>query len=352
MCGLVGFAGTTEFAFERHLLARARDSLAHRGPDSAGEWFSTDGQVGLLHRRLSIVDVSPRGQQPMHLPQRGLSIVFNGEIYNFTELRYELQGLGHSFSTQSDTEVILVAYAQWGIDCLTRLNGMFSFALFDARMQQLFLARDRVGEKPLFYRLDNDAIYFSSELKALLALPKLPRQIESEALDCYLAMGFVPGDRCMLKGYRKLPAAHSLRFDLSSGALKIWRYWQVPDTESNGKRTDEAELLDELESLLEDAVGRQLIADVPVGILLSGGVDSSLITAMAVRHSSQVRTFSIGFPGQGKFDESPHARLIAQHFGTQHTELIAESTTADLLHRLAHQFDEPVVDSSMFPTCW
>lgn len=350
MCGLVGFAGTNECAIDRHLLAHAGASLAHRGPDAAGEWLSEDGQVGLSHRRLSVVDVSPLGHQPMHLAQRGLSIAFNGEIYNFTDLRYELQGLGHSFSTQGDTEVILVAYAQWGIDCLSRLNGMFSFALFDARMQQLFLARDRAGEKPMFYRLDNGAIYFSSELKALLSFPNLPRQIDAESLDLYLAMGFVPGNRCILDGYRKLPPAHALRFDLSSGDVKTWRYWQLPEIETSAERTDATDLVDELEDLLQDAVGRQLVADVPVGILLSGGVDSSLITAMAVRQSSQVRTFSIGFPGQGKLDETPHARMIAQHFGTQHTELFAESTTADLLPRLAQQFDEPIVDSSMLPT--
>jgi len=349
MCGIVG-AGSTAPPADRAWLAPARHALTHRGPDDAGEWWSDDGRVGLAHRRLSILDLSPLGHQPMHLAERGLSIVFNGEIYNFAELRRELESLGHHFRSQSDTEVLLSAYAQWGGDCLARLNGMFAFALYDSPRQELFLARDRAGEKPLFYRLDQGALYFASELKALLAHPHLPRRIDPEALDCYLAMGFVPGERCILAGYHKLPPAHAMRFDLRSGTAKVWRYWQLPGLEAAADSADETALLDELESLLEDAVGRQLVADVPVGVLLSGGVDSSLITAMAVRHSSQVRTFSIGFPGHGKLDETPHARLIARHFGTEHTELMAEPTTADLLPTLARQYDEPMVDSSMFPT--
>ena len=285
----------------------------------------------------------------MQRADTGLSIVFNGEIYNFAELRQELQQLGHGFRSHSDTEVLLAAYAQWGTKCLSQLNGMFAFALFDAPRQQLFLARDRAGEKPLFYRLEGGSLVFASEMKALLANPALPRSIDLEALDCYLAMGFVPGDGCILQGYSKLAPAHAMTFDLREGATRVWRYWQLPELEPVAT-VDETTLLDELEALLEDAVGRQLVADVPVGILLSGGVDSSLVTAMAVRRSRQVRTFSIGFPSHGKLDETPHARLIARHFGTEHVELMAEPTTVDLLPTLARQFDEPMVDSSMFPT--
>lgn len=349
MCGIVGVASTSPQAV-RTWLSPARDTLTHRGPDDAGDWWSEDGRVGLAHRRLAILDLSPMGRQPMKLAEQGLSIVFNGEIYNFAELRRELEGLGHGFRSHSDTEVLLAAYAQWGGDCLARLIGMFAFALYDAPRQKLFLARDRAGEKPLFYRLNQGVLYFASELKALLAHPDLPRRIDHVALDCYLAMGFVPGERCILAGYHKLPPAHAMHFDLRSGEAKVWRYWRLPELEATADRADETALLDELETLLEDAVGRQFVADVPVGILLSGGVDSSLVTAMAVRHSSGVRTFSIGFPGHGKLDETPHACLIARHFGTEHTELIAEPTTADLLPILARQFDEPMVDSSMFPT--
>ena len=281
-----------------------------------------------------------------------LHIAFNGEIYNHRELRDELLMSGATFRSQSDTEVVLNAYRQWGTDCLSRLNGMFAFALYDQSRRNIFLARDRAGEKPLFYRLHQGAIYFASELKALLAHPRSPRCIDPSALDCYLAMGFVPGDRCILKGFNKLPAAHALTYDLDQGRPRVWRYWQLPELEAHEAigAVDEAALLDELEVLLENAVRQQLVADVPVGILLSGGVDSSLVTAMAVRCSSQVRTFSIGFPGHGNLDETPHARLIARHFGTEHTELMAEPTTADLIPRLARQFDEPMVDSSMVPT--
>jgi asparagine synthase (glutamine-hydrolysing) len=287
----------------------------------------------------------------MHDASGALSIIFNGEIYNFADLRDELIAKGHGFRSHSDTEVILAAYREWGTECLARFNGMFAFALFDARQQTVFLARDRAGEKPLFYHQANGVLRFASELKALLADPALPRRIDPAALDCYLAMGYVPGERCMLQGFNKLPPAHALLFDLQTGQAKIWRYWQLPELEATSSRpVDEAALLDELEALLEDAVRRQMVADVPVGVLLSGGVDSSLITAMAVRSSSQVQTFTIGFPGHGKLDETEHARLVARHFGTRHTELMAEDATADLLPRLARQFDEPMVDSSMIPT--
>ncbi len=287
----------------------------------------------------------------MHAASAALSIVFNGEIYNFTDLRDELTSKGYNFQSHSDTEVILAAYHEWGTECLSRLNGMFGFAIYDARQQTVFLARDRVGEKPLFYHHARGVLRFASELKALLADPALPRRIEPGALDCYLTMGYVPGDRCMLQGFYKLPPAHALLFNLQSGQNKVWRYWQLPELGATTQGpVDEAALLDELEALLEDAVRRQMVADVPVGVLLSGGVDSSLIAAMAVRTSRQVQTFTIGFPGHGRLDETEHARLIARHFGTRHTELMAGDATADLLPRLARQFDEPIVDSSMIPT--
>ena len=214
------------------------------------------------------------------------------------------------------------------------------------------MARDRAGEKPLFYAIINGALRFASELKALMADPTMPRRIDPEALDCYLARGFVPGERCILQGVKKLPPAHALVFNLESGQSRLWRYWQLPelDAAAAADQADDAALLDELESLLEDAVRRQLVADVPVGILLSSGVDSSLVTAMAVRATPKVKTFTIRFPGYGQYDETEHARLIAQHFGTEHVELEAVESTVDLLPLLARQFDEPMVDSSMIPT--
>jgi len=350
MCGIIGIASKIP-ASDRCWLALGRDALRHRGPNDAGEWWSVDGCVGLGHRRLSIIDLTPAGHQPMHDVGRELSIVFNGEIYNFSDLRRELEANGHSFRSHSDTEVILAAYREWGTDCLSRLNGMFAFALYDGRKRQLFMARDRAGEKPLFYALANGTLRFASELKGLMADSALSRSIDHEALDSYLAFGFVPGDRCMLHGVNKLPPAHALTFELSTGHAKVWRYWELPVHSVDGaSEADESALLNELETLLEDSVRRQLVADVPVGVLLSGGVDSSLVTAMAVRATPKVKTFTVRFPGHGHYDETEHARLIAEHFGTEHVELEAGESTVDLLPLLARQFDEPMVDSSMIPT--
>jgi asparagine synthase (glutamine-hydrolysing) len=322
--------------------------MTHRGPDGAGEWWSRDGRVGLAHRRLAIIDLSPAGHQPMSDASGTLTIVFNGEIYNHTELRAELFAKGESFRSQSDTEVILAAYREWGTDCLLRLNGMFAFALYDARSRQMFLARDRAGEKPLFYHLANSTLRFATELKGLTADSALRRRIDAEALECYLTMGYVPGERCILEGFRKLPPAHALRYKVDTAAVQVWRYWKLPQQVVSPASDDE--LVGEFEALLEDSVRRQLVADVPVGVLLSGGVDSSLTTAMAVRANSKVKTFTIRFPGYGSYDETEHARLIARHFGTEHIELEAEKTTVDLLPMLARQFDEPIMDSSMIPT--
>jgi asparagine synthase (glutamine-hydrolysing) len=326
--------------------------MAHRGPDDAGEWWSAQGHVGLAHRRLAIIDLTAAGHQPMSDASGALTIVFNGEIYNFAELRADLEGRGMTFRSQTDTEVILAAYRQWGADCLSRLNGMFAFALYDAEQQVVWLARDRAGEKPLFYHHAGGTLRFASELKGLLADATLQRRIEPESLDCFLMFGYVPGARCILEGFRKLPPAHALRFDLRTGSVKVWRYWRLPElAEAAAKNpVDEDALLEELETLLQDAVRRQLVADVPVGVLLSGGVDSSLVTALALRSAAKLKTFTIRFPGHGALDETEYARLIARHFGTDHTELEAEPSTADLLPRLAKQFDEPMLDSSMIPT--
>ena len=266
MCGIVGIASKTPVA-QRAWLAEGRDAMTHRGPDDAGEWWSDDSRVGFAHRRLSIIDLSPAGHQPMSNAAGTLHIVFNGEIYNFADLREELVAKGHAFRSHSDTEVILAAYREWGFACLSRLNGMFALALYDRSNDRVLLARDRAGEKPLFYRIDHGTLRFSSELKAMLADAVLPRRIDPQALDCYLSMGYVPGDRCILQGFNKLPAAHALTFEMRTGEVKVWRYWELPELDGASSGPDaEAILLDELESLLEDSVRRQLVADVPVGV--------------------------------------------------------------------------------------
>ncbi|HKQ13570.1 MAG TPA: asparagine synthase (glutamine-hydrolyzing) [Steroidobacteraceae bacterium] len=347
MCGIVGIAARAGSA-PRDWLGVGRDQLGHRGPDDRGEWWSADGCVGLAHRRLSIIDLSAAGHQPMLTAAGDLCIAYNGEIYNFKELRTQLAAGGHTFSSDSDTEVILAAYREWGAECLVRLHGMFAFALYDARRRHLLLARDRAGEKPLFYRKDERGIRFASELKALLADNTMPRRLDWRALDCYLADGYVAGDLCILEGTNKLPPAHALSFDLDSGATRSWRYWQPPIPPA--AEESEAALLEELEQVLQQAVRRQLVADVPVGVLLSGGVDSSLVTALAVRAQRAVKTFTVRFPGYGSYDETEHARLIARHFGTDHVEIDAEAAQVAMLPMLARQFDEPIIDSSMVPT--
>jgi asparagine synthase (glutamine-hydrolysing) len=350
MCGIVGVISTAALP-DALPIANMRDTLRHRGPDDAGLWWSSDRRVAFGHRRLSIIDLSAAAHQPMSDADGELWITFNGEIYNFIELREELEQHGHGFRSHSDTEVILAAYRQWGSGMLTRLNGMFAFALYDARAQKVLLARDRAGEKPLFVHVRAGTLRFASELKALMADPAVERRVNLRALDLYLAYGYVPADLCILNGVEKLPAGVAMSFDLRSGALSRWSYWSLPPAVPDDPRVDIEELTSELETLLEDSVRRQLLAsDVPVGILLSGGVDSSLITAMAARAVARVNTFTISFPGHGAYDEAKHARIVAEHFGTNHTVLPASAATVSLLPELARLYDEPMADSSMIPT--
>ncbi len=349
MCGLAGIA-SSRFIEKRDWLIAGRDAMRHRGPDDAGEWWSADGRVGLGHRRLSVIDLSGDAHQPMIDRTGELTIAFNGEIYNFADLRTTLERAGASFTSHSDTEVLLAAYRIWGEDCLSRLNGMFAFAIYDVRRGTLFLARDRAGEKPLYYHLASGTLSFASELKALMRNPRIERRIDASSLDCFLGMGFVPGNRSILAKVCKLPPAHAMRFDLASGKLKLWRYWSLPPAPEPQAATDADALCAELETLLGNAVRRQLVADVPVGILLSGGLDSSIVTALAAAARSQVKTFTVCFPGAGKLDETEHARRVAEHFGTDHSTLVGEPSTVELLPLLARQFDEPMNDSSMVPT--
>jgi asparagine synthase (glutamine-hydrolysing) len=327
-----------------------RDTMTHRGPDDAGVWWSPDARVGLAHRRLSIIDLSLAGHQPMSYLDGQVWLVLNGEIYNYRDLRRTLEAAGHRFRSATDTEVILAAYAEWGLDCLSRLNGMFAFALYDQRARRLFLARDRAGEKPLFYVHRPGTFAFASELKALLRDDDVPRHLDLEAFGQYLAYGYVPGTMCILSGVRKLGQGEAISYEIESGTVRVWQYWQLPEAGEAPRRAP-ADLERELEALLADSVRMRLVADVPVGILLSGGIDSSLVTAMAARASNgPVKTFTVSFPGYGEYDEAPHARAVADYFGTCHTELVAEPASVELLPQLASQFDEPIADSSMIPT--
>ena len=349
MCGIVGIFGNEPVQREELLLSM-RDALVHRGPDDAGFWRSPDGTIMLGHRRLSIIDLSSAGHQPMSDADERYIIVFNGEIYNFRELRDELASFGHIFRTKSDTEVILEAYRRWGKNCVERFNGMFAFALYDVYRDILFAARDRAGEKPLFYWHNGNTLIFASELKALMQHPAFPRTLDLEAMNFYLTYGYVPCDMCILDGVRKLPKAHALLFERQINHLTIWGYWSLPNPQLS-ERLNTKDLVHEFKKLLTDAIRRQLVADVPVGILLSGGIDSSLITCIASNVSTgPVRTFTISFPGHVGYNEEPYAKIVADHFGTEHTVLPAATASIELLPELARQYDEPLADSSMIPT--
>ena len=272
MCGIAGII-EAEKPVGFQLLQRMSNALAHRGPDDAGTWLSPDRRVGLGHRRLAIIDLSPLGHQPMCSDDGQITIVFNGEIYNFPEVRAELQARGNSFRSASDTEVVIAAYRTWGPACLNRLVGMFALAIWDGAKRRLFVARDRAGEKPLFYLHKNGRFAFASELKAILVDPNIPRSINREALDDYLAYGYVSGSLCILDGFAKLPPGHWLTYEPDLDRLQISRYWDLPTGAADTAPSDLQELTSELEVLLMQSVRCQLIADVPIGVLLSGGLD-------------------------------------------------------------------------------
>lgn len=349
MCGIVGYVGLRG-AYSAEVLATMRDAIAHRGPDASGLWMAQDGSVAFGHRRLAILDLSPTGAQPMENFRHSAVLVFNGEIYNHDELRRELAAEGAQFVGRSDTEVLLAAYDAWGEHCVERLRGMFAFAIYDKSRQLLFMARDRAGEKPLYWARHRGGLVFASELKALMADPTFPRRLAPDGLAYYLSFGYVPGDKCILQGVSKLRPAHCLTWSLAGGEPKIWRYWKLPAAQPDGTSTSE-ELADELQQLLSAAVSEQLVADVPLAVLLSGGIDSSLITAMAARAAGRaIRTFTVTLPDHPQMDERRYARAVATHFGTDHVELPLDQSSVDLIHTLAAQYDEPLADSSMIPT--
>ncbi|MCU1282308.1 MAG: asnB, partial [bacterium] len=317
-----------------------------RGPDDAGTFL--DGTALLAFRRLSILDLAG-GHQPMSTPDGACTVVFNGEIYNFVALRARLEALGHAFVTRSDTECILHAYRQWGADCVAELDGMFAFALWDARARRLLLARDRFGKKPLYYYADGARIAFASTLTALLQHPAVPRALDRDALAEYLAVEYVVAPRTILSNVRKLPAATRLVFDADGGRTTTTRYWElrVDGTRFRGTPADAAV---ELEALLQASVKKRLVADVPLGVFLSGGVDSSTVAALAARERSGIETFSIGF-SDPSFDESRWARRAAAHLGTRHhEEELSLDDAAAIVADLGSILDEPVADGSIVPT--
>ncbi len=355
MCGITGAVWSQpDKRIEQATLRRMVEVLAHRGPDGEGTYTADlrvePGQeaapgVALGHRRLAIIDVAG-GHQPMANEDQSVWIVFNGEIYNFRDLRSRLEGQGHRFQTRSDTETIVHLYEEEGIDFLTQLNGMFALAIWDARRRQLVLARDRLGEKPLVYRLEPGRLLFASELKSLLEVPGVPRELDPQAVDAYLTYQYVPHPQTILRGIAKLPPAHVAVY--RDGRLDVRPYWQ-PDFQAEDRRPAEEDAR-ELRELLTSSVEMRLESDVPLGAFLSGGIDSTIIVGLMQKLSRQpVRTFSIGFP-VAEYDETHYAGIAARQFGTLHQEFRVEPNAVEILPKLVWHYDEPMADSSAIPT--
>jgi asparagine synthase (glutamine-hydrolysing) len=345
MCGIAGIVSTEPSARQDVETIRLMcNAIVHRGPDDEG--FYARECAGLGMRRLSIIDLAG-GHQPIHNENRNVWVVFNGEIYNFLELRRDLESRGHRFYTHSDTEVIVHLYEEFGTECVRKLRGMFAIALWDERRKTLLLARDRLGKKPLHYSLHNGDLYFGSEIKSLLAVAPELAEVDREAMLSYFQFGYIPDPLTAFRTIRKLPPGHLLEFE--AGQVRVSSYWDLPmyGTVDPGS---EHECLEELELRLEEAVRIRLISDVPLGALLSGGVDSSIIVALMARvNSGPVKTFSIGFPNED-FNETGHARSVAERFGTDHNEFIVEPDFGATLDTLTHMLEEPFADSSMLPT--
>lgn len=348
MCGFVGIVGrVTENDIK--WVNNAVALLKHRGPDYGAVWVSPNSNAAVGHRRLSIIDTGPESDQPFFSRDGDLVLLFNGEIYNYIELREELERAGEVFHTKGDTEVLLAAYRVWGVDCVKKFNGMFAFSLLDKRNgvgnEILFIGRDRAGEKPLYYFHNHKRFEFASELKGL----KFSKKISPQGLNHYLSLGFVPGALCIAEGLKKLQAGHCGIYNLGSGQFHEWEYWRLPSCVESDE-VDGVQLANEAWSLLKQSVKMRLRSDVECGVFLSGGLDSSLVTAAAAEVSSTpIKTFTIGLPGSS-IDETKHAEVVANFFGTDHHVLNIESPSLGVLSEFAHLIDEPIADSSIIPT--
>jgi asparagine synthase (glutamine-hydrolysing) len=371
MCGISGIATTGDSTIARELLEAMNERLRHRGPDDGGVWLGGEGdvRVGLGTRRLSVIDLSPRGHMPMSSADGRLHITYNGEVYNFREVRRELEHLGRAFRSDTDTEVVLNAYAQWGPECLHRFNGMFAFAVWDARERELFVARDRLGVKPLHYAEWDGRFAFASEMKALMEDASLPREIDWDALDLYLTFRVIPHPYTIFKSIRKLAPGHYLVW--KDGRLRECAYWDVFGRANGANRADAnghasngharhngsvASIKRELFELVEDAVRMRLVSDVPLGVMLSGGIDSSVVAGLMARQTgTRIKTFTLGFLGakgalQG-YDESESARRTVEYLGSEHHELLATAELVrDTIPEALDHCDEPFATSSVIPT--
>ena len=344
MCGIAGFSNFHYQEGGEAELEAMGQAIYHRGPDAGGIYL--DKKIGLCHRRLSILDLSEAGNQPMYSADGNLVIVFNGEIYNFLELREELEQQGVTFKSHTDTEVILALYAREGVKCLEKLNGMFAFALWDKNKQELFIARDRLGKKPLYYYTEGDRFAFGSEIKAILALKDIPREIRLDAVYDFFAYQYVPDPKSIFQHIHKLPPAHYML--LNKNGFSIHEYWDVSFKNISTKSEEEHKA--ELKALLEKVTKQRMISDVPLGAFLSGGVDSSGVVAMMAEASeAPVKTCTIGFDDE-KFNEADFAKEIAEKYNTEHHEFTVHQNVAEQLEHIAGYFDEPFADPSLVPT--
>ena len=356
MCGIAGFISLNSSITEARL-RQATQLIQHRGPDAEGFYFSDDNSVGLAHRRLSILDLSAAANQPMFSANGRYCIVFNGEVYNFNELKQQLNDKGAALKTGSDTEVIVELFAQKGPACFAEMNGMFAFAIYDNIEKAVTLCRDHVGIKPLFFYADESNFIFASELKVIKQLTGKKLSVNNKAIPYFLHLGFIPEPLTIYNNTHKFPAAHFLQIksqwtSLNNVASKITAFWQLKDTIQSEVISDEATAKKQLNNLLFDAVEKQLISDVPIGTFLSGGIDSSLVTAISAKvcGSAAIKTFSIAID-DGKYNESKFARQVAAHLHTEHHEFnVKEKEVLELVDRLLPAYDEPFADTSAFPT--
>lgn len=351
MCGICGYISKKNITAEQ--LKEMNDTMYHRGPNDSGEeiYPASDGyRIGFAQRRLSILDLSMLGHQPMHSDNKRISVVYNGEIYNFQELKKELAD--YPFRSNCDTEVIIAAYLKWGISCIERFNGMFAIALYDRETQEVYLVRDRIGKKPLYYWYEDQNLVFASELKPIMKCPGFRREIAKGVLSRYLFQQYINAPESIYQNVYKLEPGAILRF--SKGQIKVWKYWDVKEAYEKAQTNPVGsyeEAKEQLKDLLKQAVAARMIADVPLGSFLSGGYDSSLITAIAQEHSTEpVKTFSIGFHEE-KYNEAKYAGAVADHLGTNHTELyIDEQDMFELVDSIPKYYDEPFADSSQIAT--
>ena len=351
MCGITGFADFKNRSSEKTLTDMSW-ALSHRGPDGQGISFypANEAQIGLGHRRLSIIDLSSSANQPMHY--NGMHIIFNGEIYNYNEIRENLIALGHSFVTHSDTEVILHGWEEWGEKCIQQWRGMFAIVLYDERKQELFCIRDRTGVKPFYYYWNDELFLFASELKALFKHPYFEKNICRDSAASFLQYGYVSSPYCIYQHTHKLPAGHLLRLDLRKRNFDLLQYWNVYDCYNKPKLDISLpDAIDKTEQVLEESFQYRMVADVPVGVFLSGGYDSSCVTSLLQKNSTEkIKTFTIGMTDE-KLNEAPFAKQIAQHLGTDHTEYYCTPKEAlEIIPELPYYYDEPFADSSAIPT--